>query len=104
MSLVLAYITAKDKEEARQIAKNLLEKRLAACVNLMGNMESHFWWKDQLEKSDEVVLIAKTSAEKQDELCELVKQVHSYDCPCVLFLPLIGGAKDYLKWMEQELK
>lgn len=103
MSFVLTYITAKDKDEARLIARNLLEKRLAACVNLLGEVESHYPWNGKIENSKETLLIAKTRTENQEALIKAVEQIHSYECPCILFLPISGGSQNYLNWMSGEL-
>lgn len=103
MSFVLAYITAKDKDEARFIAKNILEKRLAACVNIVEGVESHYWWDEKIQNSRETLLVAKTRTELQSGLIEMINQIHSYDCPCVLFVPIAGGSQNYLNWMAAEL-
>jgi periplasmic divalent cation tolerance protein len=102
MSYVLAYITAADMDEAEKIGKVLVENRLAACVNVFPFMQSMYMWKGSLEKAQESVIIAKTTEKLKDRLVEQVKKSHSYECPCVLFLPVAGGNPEFLRWIEEE--
>lgn len=102
MAYLLAYITAKDMSEAESIGKSLVENRLAACVNAIAGMQSMYMWKGEMEKSNEVVLIAKTTEKLKHRLLEQVKATHSYECPCVVFLPVAGGNPDFLKWIDEE--
>jgi periplasmic divalent cation tolerance protein len=102
MEFLFAYITAPDVEEARRIGKTLVEERLAACVNILPGMESHYWWQGKMESSAEAVLIAKTRASLRDALLERVRGLHSAETPCVVFLPVAGGNPDYLGWLADE--
>ncbi len=102
MSYVFAYITAQDMEEARRIGRALVENRLAACVNALDNMTSMYMWKGRMETAKEVVLLAKTREELKDRLLEKVLEVHSYECPCVVFVPMSGGHREFLEWIEAE--
>jgi len=104
MNLNLVYITTGDKDEARRIGRELLESRLAACVNIVDGMNSMYWWQGELQDETEAVLIAKTKESLVPELIEKVKSVHSYDCPCVVSLPILDGNADFLKWVEDETK
>lgn len=104
MTYALAYITTKDREEARAIGSALLTKRLAACVNILDGMESHYWWEGKLEASQEAVLIAKTESAKVEPLIATVKALHSYSCPCVLVLPVTAGNPAYLDWLGESLR
>lgn len=101
--MVLAYITTKDKAQAQEIGQHLVEARLAACVNIIDGMESIYRWEGKIESARESILIAKTSSEKQNQILEAVKELHSYSCPCVLFLPVLDGNPDYLKWLSENL-
>jgi periplasmic divalent cation tolerance protein len=101
--LVLAYITTKDKDEARKLGRTLVEEKFAACVNIIDGMESHYWWEGKLESSKEAILIAKTEKARSQILLKRVKELHTYTCPCVLFLPVLGGNPDYLKWLSENL-
>jgi periplasmic divalent cation tolerance protein len=101
---VIAYITAKDKAQALSIGRALVEERLAACVNVIDNMTSIYRWDGEINEDSEAVLIAKTSAEIFEQLTERVKQLHTYTCPCVVSIPIIGGNKDYLNWLGENTK
>lgn len=102
MSFVFAYITAGDMKEAEKIGQFLVEKRLAACVNIFDQMRSMYMWQDKLEKATETVIIAKTREEYKERLTAGVKAMHSYDCPCVVFLPVAGGNPEFLQWIRDE--
>ena len=101
---VVILITASTGEEAQQIADKLLAQRKAACVNIIPKVHSLFWWKGKLDSAEETVLIVKSRASLIDEIVSLVKEVHSYEVPEVIALPLVGGNQDYLNWMSAELR
>jgi len=100
--LFWVYMTARDDEQARGIGRALVEERLAACVNVLGPMNSFYWWNGAVQDDREVALIAKTRAERLPQLIERVKQLHSYTCPCIVVLPLVAGNPDYLAWLQAE--
>ena len=104
MSVALAYITAKDKEEAEALSQGILEKRLAACTNILPGMRSQYWWEGKIESADEAVLLVKTLENKKDDLLAHVRKHHSYSVPCVVFLKVDGGNPDYLKWLSDEVQ
>ena len=104
MKLNLVYITAKNKEEARKIGKELLKARLAACVNIVDKMNSLYWWEGKIQDDNEAVLIAKTKESLVKEVVEKVKSIHSYSCPCIISLPILDGNKEYLDWLEKETR
>jgi periplasmic divalent cation tolerance protein len=101
-SLTLAYITCSDVDEARRIGRALVLERLAACVNILPKMESFYWWNGKIENDQETVLIAKIPESSRAALLERVLELHSYDTPCVLFLPVTGGNPEYLDWLTSE--
>jgi periplasmic divalent cation tolerance protein len=100
---VVILITTSMDEEAERIANKLLTQRKAACVNIIPKVRSLFWWKGELDSADEAVLIVKTKASLVDQIVSLVREAHSYEVPEVIALPLIGGNRDYLNWMSDEL-
>ena len=102
--IIFVYITTKNKTEAKKIAKVLLKERLCACINIFDKMSSMYWWKGKLEEANETVLIAKTTKNKFSKLSTRVKQLHSYDCPCILQLDVTGGDKEYINWLTANLK
>ena len=96
------YMTAGSVEEAKNIGKILVGQNLAACVNLLENMTSIYKWEEKLEESKEVIMIAKTSKTLMPKLIETVNSLHSYDCPCILELPIQGGNPDFLSWIKSQ--
>lgn len=98
------YVTTQNREEAKTIGKQLLQEHLAACVNIIDGMVSYFWWDEKISKTDEAVLLIKTRSSKLPEITERIKTLHSYDCPCVLEIPLgKGGNQDYHRWLLEKL-
>jgi len=104
MKLNLVYITTKDKDEARRIGKELVKTRLAACVNIIDNMNSMYWWEGKIQDDQEVILIAKTRQSLVKKLIKKVKSIHSYSTPCIVSLPILDGNSDYLDWLKKETK
>ena len=104
MKLNLVYITTKDKDQARQIGRALVETRLAACANIIDGMNSMYWWEGEIQDENEAILIAKTKQTLVPELIAKVKSMHSYCCPCIISLPILDGNKPYLEWLEKETK
>jgi len=102
MSASLIYITCSDKSEAERIGQVLVESKLAACVNILDGMQSMFWWQGRAEKDQETVLLAKTRTALVSRLTDKVRSVHSYDCPCVVALPIIDGNPEFLQWIHEE--
>ncbi len=98
------YIVTRDAPEARQLGRLLVEEKLAACVNILPQMESFYWWEGKVESGEEAVLIAKTEKKKEKALIERVRKSHSYSCPCVLSLPVQGGNPAYLQWLAESVK
>jgi len=97
-------MTAGSLEEAREIGRALVEARLSACINIIDSMQSLYWWEDQVREDREVVFIAKTVSRLVPGLVELVKSRHSYECPCVVSLPITGGNQDFLDWIIQQTR
>ena len=101
---VVIFITAGTREEALKVSQLLLERRAAACVNIAHNITSIFWWQGRLETSWESLIIVKTRVSKLEEVVRLVKEIHSYEVPEVIALPIIGGNREYLEWISEEVK
>ena len=102
MDLRLIYITAGDMEEAQRIGHSLVSDRLAACVNIVDNMRSMYWWEGRIQHDREVIIIAKTQASRVPSLIERVTSLHRDECPCVVSLPLKEGYRPFLQWIESE--
>lgn len=103
MKPYLVYVTTADKGEARRIGEHLVSTRLAACVNILDGMNAIYMWEGKLQDDQETVLLAKTMDFKLAALTEAIKQMHSYDCPCVVALPIEGGNTDFLGWIAAEV-
>ncbi|KCZ72601.1 hypothetical protein ANME2D_01030 [Candidatus Methanoperedens nitroreducens] len=99
----IIYITAGDMEEARNIGRKLIEERLAACVNIFP-ITSIFRWKDNIDESNEFGILVKTKTDRIKEIEKRVKQLHSYEVPCVISFKLGEGSADYLKWIEESVE
>ncbi len=99
---VLVLVTCASREEAGQIAGCLVRERLAACVNVAGPVRSVFRWKGAVEEQAEHVLLVKTRAELFERLAARVRELHSYEVPEVIGLPIVLGLAEYLAWIEQQ--
>jgi len=100
----VVLVTAKDRAEARHIGERLVEERLVACANVVPGVDSTYWWKGKVERASEALLLMKTSSEKLDRLISRVKELHSYEVPEVLALPIERGSPEYLKWLKESLE
>ena len=104
--LLLVYITCDSVEEAKNIGKHLMNKKLCACVNIFPEMHPMFFWPPKsavIDESKEVVLIAKTLEIKYKLLEDEVYKVHSYDVPCIIAIPVKYVGKKYYDWIKGEL-
>ena len=104
MTVNLIYITTENRAEAERIGLKLVEERLAACVNILDGMHAIYRWEGKVVQDTETVLIAKTVEEKVAALTERVKALHSYDCPCVVALPIAGGHDAFINWVAGEVQ
>ena len=100
--LCLVYITTGTLKEAKNIGQILVKQKLVACVNILGEMNSIFSWKGNIEENAEVVMVAKTRKTHIPRLIKTVKNNHSYESPCILELPIQGGDPDFLNWILKE--
>ena len=101
MKLKLIYITLPNKVLATNIATILVQEKLAACVNILGSLESFYLWDNKLTQSEEVLLFAKTTAELENSLTNRVKELHPYEVPCIIGLDISSGNPEFLKWIYQ---
>lgn len=97
---VAILITASSKKEAGRIARALLKHKLAACVNILDKVKSFFWWEVKIDSADEVLLIVKSKSAKLAKIIKLVKSIHSYQVPEIIALEIVGGNRDYLRWID----
>jgi periplasmic divalent cation tolerance protein len=101
---VVIFINANTDKEAQDVAKALLNNKLAACVNIVPKISSLFWWNNKLDSAKERLLIVKSKTFLLHEIVRLVKDVHSYEIPEIIALPIVGGNPDYLNWISKEVK
>jgi periplasmic divalent cation tolerance protein len=102
-SLCIVLVTAPDEAVAKKLARDILDKKLAACVNVVPGLHSMFWWQEKVDEQAEVLLIIKTLQDKLAALIVAVKQEHPYDTPEIIALPIIGGSEDYLQWLQDSV-
>ncbi len=98
---IVIYITAPGEEEAAGLARALVEAKLAACVNIITNVRSIYSWQGNIEDDREHLMIVKTQRHLFDRLAEKVREMHSYDVPEIVALPIVEGSPDYLKWLQE---
>ena len=101
---IVIFITASNKQEAGKIASALIEKKLAACVNIVEKVESVFWWQGKVDRSGEALMVAKSKKDKFNKIVKLVKSLHSYEVPEIIALPIVAGEKSYLAWINESLR
>lgn len=100
--VAVVYTTIDNVPDARKIANVLVEEQLVACVNIIPKVESVYRWKGKIETDEELVLICKTVDAKVKKTIQRIKQIHSYDLPDIIVLPIIGGLKEYLNYISNE--
>ena len=102
MPVMFVYATAGDAAEALRIARAVVEERLAACGNIIDGMRSVYWWQGAVQEAGEAVLILKTTDDRLGALIARVRDLHSYDCPCIEALPVVAGNQGFLDWVANE--
>ncbi|MBI9020073.1 MAG: divalent-cation tolerance protein CutA [Verrucomicrobia bacterium] len=104
MSLKLVYVTAPGVAEAEQIAEAVVTEKLAACANIFAGVTSIFHWEGKLCRENEAVLILKTAEERVEKLTVRIKELHPYDCPCIVVFPIESGNPAFLKWVAESTR
>jgi len=99
----LVLTTAGSREEAEKIAQALVERRLAACVNLVGPIQSVYRWQGKVESAAEHLLLIKTTAALFESVANTIRELHSYELPECIQLPIEAGSAEYMKWIEQSV-
>ena len=99
--IAIVYVTASSEEEGEKIAQHVIGKKLAACVNVVPKVISHFEWDGKMQKEEEVLLMIKAPKRLIEQLTKAVQQVHSYDVPEVVAMNVEGGSKDYMNWVGE---
>ena len=101
---VVGFVTCGSRSEARKLARVVLAKRLAACVNIVNEVESHYWWHGKLECANEWLLLIKTTKAKSAAVTKAIKSAHSYSVPEIVFISISSGERSYLKWVGDSVK
>jgi periplasmic divalent cation tolerance protein len=99
---LVVFVTASSKEEAETIASAMVEERLAACANIVPSVTSIFRWEGKVERESEVLIILKTRRAVFSQLVDRIEELHSYEVPEIIALPIVGGSDAYLEWLKQE--
>lgn len=100
----IVLTTVSSRDEAMRLARTMVEERLAACVNILGDVQSIYRWQGAVEDSAEVLLLIKTGVEKLEALEAAVRRLHSYDVPEFLVLQVASGSKAYLGWLRESIE
>jgi periplasmic divalent cation tolerance protein len=101
--VIQVVTTTKTKSDAQAIARAVVEKRLAACVQVIGPITSTYWWQGEIETAEEWMCVIKSRRDLYERLEEAIREVHPYDVPEILAVPVIAGSKSYLEWLDNEL-
>jgi len=104
MSHIVVLMTTATREEAEKIARNLLNQKLIACANIVGPVSSLFWWKEKISQENEFLVLMKTSADLFEKLAATIKQMHSYEVPEIIAIPIANGEQTYLEWLSSCLR
>ena len=99
---IVVLVTCSSMEEAEKIGNSLVEKKLAACVNVVPEIKSIFYWKGKISREKEILLIAKSRMELFESIQSKVKELHSYEVPQIIALPIEAGSEKYLGWIKME--
>lgn len=102
MKATFIYVTASSYEDAHRIGSAVVAERLAACANLLPGMTSMFWWEDRVQEASEVTIILKTRSDLVERLTDRVRELHPYECPCIVALPITGGNGMFIDWIISE--
>jgi periplasmic divalent cation tolerance protein len=100
---IVVLTTCESQDQAEQLARHLVDHRLAACVNILPGARSIYRWKDKIEDSAEFVLVIKSRRDVFNKVREAIAQLHSYEIPEVIALPVVDGSDAYLRWLDREV-
>ncbi|WP_293446528.1 divalent-cation tolerance protein CutA [Persephonella sp.] len=101
MGYIVVFVTCPDKSVAEKIADGLIKEKLAACVNITGEVNSVYFWQGNVEKDQEYLMVIKTTEELFGKLEKFIKENHPYTVPEIIGMPIIKGSKEYLDWIDQ---
>jgi periplasmic divalent cation tolerance protein len=101
---IIVLVTAKNKAQAQKIAGGLIKARLAACVNIVDKIDSVFFWAGKIDRAKESLLVIKSKKAKLPQIIKTVKSLHSYEVPEIIAIPIVGGDRPYLGWIDAVLR
>lgn len=101
---IIVEVMVPDRDTAKRMAAAVVGSRLAACANIGGTVDSLYHWQGKIEHGQETVLFFKTLRKHFDALSEQIRALHSYDCPCIIAMPITDGTADYLDWIKAETR
>ena len=99
MSAILVYVTCKNEMEASAIAHKLVSSQIAACANIIPQTKAVFKWEGEIKEQSEAILILKSQKARLEEVTERIREIHSYDLPCILSVSIEEGNAEFLKWV-----
>mgnify|MGYP001123642505 CR=1 FL=1 len=97
-------MTAGSREEAERVVDAAIRGRAAACAQITGPITSTYWWRGEVQRDEEYLILLKTAQDRLDDLVRLVREVHSYETPEIVAVPIVGGLADYLDWVTAETR
>lgn len=103
-SFIIALSSFSTKKQAKKISKDLIEGGFAACVNIIDNVESIYKWKGKIVSEKEILVVIKTIHSNREKLKKFIRDHHEYENPELIFISIEDGSKEYLKWLEKEIK
>ncbi len=104
MEQILVYMTFPDQQTATRIGQAILEQRLVACVNILPQVQSMYWWEDKIQHETEVAVLAKTAQNLFEPLRACVLSLHPYEVPCIVALALVHGHEPFLSWIDEQTR
>ena len=104
MSYIVVVMTTSNKEETARIVRSLLKERLIACANIVGPVSSLFWWQGKIDEENELLVFMKSHKNLFERLSDRVMEIHIYDVPEIIALPIVGGLPPYLDWLKTSLQ
>ena len=103
-SICFIYVTCPNPETAERLAQHAVQEKLAACANILPQMQSIYHWQGRIESAQETVLILKSQARLYKKVERRLLELHPYDCPCIVQWPIEQGSSAYMDWIKSELK
>jgi periplasmic divalent cation tolerance protein len=98
------FTTTEKRDDAEIIAREVVKKRLASCAQVVGPIKSTYWWKEKIEQTEEWLCIMKSRSDLYDELEEAIKNIHPYEVPEIVAVPIVSGSQSYLEWLDNEVR